>query len=413
MRKLLLLTVLLTFIIGMSASATETRLESMGMGDFWFDGTYVTALNTVVKDDANISMYPSTINYYPNIFWGEVDSHEYYYYSKSIYDRNDFFYKAGALFQKGDKDDPFVFGFHFSTVPYESDFNHNLYNYDDDEQTNHRMNLYYGRNLSDMPFGFTFGYYRSSAKNENDLNSSITSQYEDSYNRYEFGFGLSPMEGKLELALSLAMTGWTDKDYETYTNGSGVVDETEPDGNLELGLKARYFMEPKGNFHCVPHFAFMTSKYGEKVFSELTTGDWGVNRTEETKVTVLDLGWGTNYHADEDVLVVADFGVSLGTYKYSTDYAESDDEANEAETKRNYNAMPYFKLGIDAKVFKWMDFRAGVSSLWNGYKYEYAYTDYTYKNSESYTTTQTFLGVGMHWGALEIDALLDPEFLLN
>ncbi|MCP4634728.1 MAG: hypothetical protein GY855_17505, partial [candidate division Zixibacteria bacterium] len=47
------------------------------------------------------------------------------------------------------------------------------------------------------------------------------------------------------------------------------------------------------------------------------------------------------------------------------------------------------------------------------YKYEYAYTDYTYKNSESYTTTQTFLGVGMHWGALEIDALLDPEFLLN
>ena len=87
MKKLLLLTVLLTFIIGMSATASDTRLETMGMGSFWYDGTFVPALNTVVKDDANISMYPSTINYYPNIFWGEINALE--GYTKSLEGQKD------------------------------------------------------------------------------------------------------------------------------------------------------------------------------------------------------------------------------------------------------------------------------------------------------------------------------------
>ncbi len=416
MKKFLFVALMLT-LMATSAFATDTRLETMGMGSFWYDGTFVPALNTVVKDNANISMYPSTINYYPNIFWGEIDSHE-GYSSKSIYGENDYFYKVGALIQRGDDEDPWVFGMHFSTVPYENDFDHNLYNYDSDDQTNHRMNLYYGRNLSDMPFGFTFGYFRSSAKNEDVLEGDEYNQYEDTYNRYEVGFGLSPMEGKLELALSLAMTGWTEKDYHFWNTGadSGLVDDTEPDGNMELALRARYFMEPKGKFTCVPHFAFETKKYGEKNYGELDN-DWVVTRTDETKVTVIDLGWGTNYDAAEDVLVVSDFGITFGSYKYSYDYTDDAyTESSEAEYKYSYKAMPYFKLGIDAKVFNWMDFRAGVTSMWNTYKYERDYTDggtYSYMRGESFTTTQTFLGAGFHWGALEIDALLDPEFLLN
>ena len=247
--KKFLFAALMLALMGSAAFATDTRLETMGMGSFWYNGTYVPALNSVIKDDANISMYPSTINYYPNIFWGEIDSHE-DYSSKSIYGDKDYFYKAGALFQLGDEEDPCVLGMHFSTVPYENTFNYNLYNYDSDDETNHRMNLYYGRKLSDMAFGFTFGYYHSSQINENvftyteewetedsvyTTNNSFD-QYENSFTRYEFGFGLSPMEGKLDLALNLALTSWTNQDYRyignrepdstTNSNDSGLVDIT-------------------------------------------------------------------------------------------------------------------------------------------------------------------------------------------
>ena len=95
--KKFLFAALMLALMGSAAFATDTRLETMGMGSFWYNGTYVPALNSVIKDDANISMYPSTINYYPNIFWGEIDSHE-DYSSKSIYGDKDYFYKAGALF---------------------------------------------------------------------------------------------------------------------------------------------------------------------------------------------------------------------------------------------------------------------------------------------------------------------------
>ena len=127
MKKLLFVIFIFAFV-ATSAFATDTRLESMGMGNFYYQGTYVPALNTVVKDDANISMYPSTINYYPNIFWGEIDSHYGYSVPKSIYGEKDYFYKVGALFQKGDEEDPWVLGMHFSTVPYVNPFDYNLYN---------------------------------------------------------------------------------------------------------------------------------------------------------------------------------------------------------------------------------------------------------------------------------------------
>lgn len=421
MKKLLLTFIIFSFVV-MSASATDTRLETMGMGSFWYDGTFVPALNTVVKDDANISMYPSTINYYPNIFWGEIDGLN-GGSSKSIEGRKDFFYKAGAIFQKNEDDDePCTFGMHFSTVPYQGSFYHNLNNYNSSTQTNHRINLYYGRNLSGMPFGFTLGYFRSSAINEDVLNTSITNQFEDTYNRYELGFGLSPMEGKLEVALNVALTNWVDKRYHTFGDANadnGVVDETEPDGNFEFSVRGRYFMEPKGKFTCVPHLAFESKKYGQKVFqngqfNSQTEFSWQVYRTDETKISYIDLGWGMNYDAAEDVLFVTDCGITFGSYKNSSSYTEQSTPASStAETERTYKAMPYFKLGLDAKILKWLDFRAGVNSLWNQYKYERSYTDNSFSYGESFTTTQTFLGVGMHWGALEIDALLDPEFLLN
>ena len=60
MKNIIAIFVLTLFILGSTGLATDTRILSMGH------------VNNIVKDDANIWMYPSTINYYPNIFKGEI-----------------------------------------------------------------------------------------------------------------------------------------------------------------------------------------------------------------------------------------------------------------------------------------------------------------------------------------------------
>ncbi|MFH2037176.1 MAG: hypothetical protein ABIJ45_12295 [Candidatus Zixiibacteriota bacterium] len=432
MKKILITFCVLAFMASM-AQATESRLESMGMGNFWVDGYYYNSYNSIIKDDANIGLYPSTINYYPNIFWGEVQYNDAIEWStKSWWGNNDYFYKAGALFQIGE-DNPWVLGAHFSTVPYGS-YYFDLDNYDDwTGGTNHKLNLYYGRNLSDMPFGFTFGYYNSSYDmTENDDSSYYYGyNYEYKFNRMEFGFGLSPMEGKLDLALGFGLDSWTDKHWDdSYSDGaggydSGLVEQTKPDGNFDFSFRGRYWMDPNGKFQHVPHVTFMSSKRGEEYYTDYTrTGEtyaaWQLYYTYKYTETIFDFGWGVNYDASEDVLVAADFGIALGSMKWETDYADTSN--TDSEYKEKMNAMPYFRMGLDAKIFKWLDFRAGVMSMWNGYKEEESYTDtddptdydaYDYEYNEKFSTTTTFLGVGMHWGDLEIDAVMDPEFLLN
>ncbi len=433
MKKLLITFCLVAFAASM-AFASEARLDAMGMGSFYFDGDLMSSPNSIIKDDANIGMYPSTVNYHPNIFWGEIEHNEAVEWGgpKSWHGYSDYFYKAGALFSTGD-DDPCVFGVYFSTVPYDG-YYFDLDEYDDwHSGTNHKINFYYGRNISDMPFGFTFGYYGSTYEQMENNDSSYYYDYneEHAFSRYEFGFGLSPMEGKLDLALSLALTSWTNKEWEDAFgdgaggNDSGLVDQTEPDGNFEFAFRGRYWMDPNGKFTFVPHFAFQSIKYGRKYNSNFVLNDdtyakWQTNYTNSTKMTVIDLGIGMNYDASEDVLVATDFGVEFGKRTWETDYADT--SSTDSEYDESVNAMPYFRLGIDAKIFKWLDFRAGVMAMWNKYKYENSSIDtddpldhdaYTYEETETFTTTQTFIGVGMHWGDLEIDAVLDPEFLLK
>ena len=63
MKKLLTFTVLCLFVLGSMAFATNTRVLTMGEA------------NNIVKDEANIFLYPSTINYYPKLFVGEYNMH--------------------------------------------------------------------------------------------------------------------------------------------------------------------------------------------------------------------------------------------------------------------------------------------------------------------------------------------------
>jgi hypothetical protein len=69
-----------------------------------------------------------------------------------------------------------------------------------------------------------------------------------------------------------------------------------------------------------------------------------------------------------------------------------------------YN-IPYFRVGLDAEVLRWLNVRTGVLSV------------NTVTDADIITlkgvVTETYLGAGFHWGDFMIDAEIDPEFLLD
>lgn len=365
MRKLLIFTMLFCFI-GSMAMASDTRVTTMGN------------VNGIVKDDANIWIFPQTISEYPNLFTAEFDDGD--------------FWKGGANFGFGEGEQAWVLGTYFSTV----NFFHPYFNLGYGMNEDHRINLLYGRNLGGKPFGLNFGYYKGGSENKD---TDITDNYENSFTRYELTLGYSPMP-EFELAAGFNVSTWTDTDYDPLANsGAGAVtDMSKPDGNSEFFLMGRYWMAPRGNCTPVAHFSFESVKYGHENYNADT-----LTLTRNRSMTMFEVGMGMNYDAGTDVLVVTDFGFTFANTTTET----TPGGGTMTETKYGTTTLPFFKVGIDAKVFNWMDFRAGVTNRWEGTKSEA--TDL--ETTTSSATTTTYLGAGFHWGNFEIDASVDPDFV--
>lgn len=368
MRNLLILTMLFCFI-GSMAMASETRVMTMG------------GVNNIVKDDANIWIYPQTIIEYPNLFTAEFPS------------PGGDFYKGGATFGFGEAETAWALGTYFS----KTDFAHDYFVYENGQKADHRINLLYGRELGGNPFGMNFGYYKGGSEN---ADTNTVANYEESFTRYELTFGYSPMP-ELELAAGFNMSSWTDTEWDGAANsGNGaVVDETKPDGNSDMFLMGRYWMAPRGNCTPVAHFAFMNSKQGMETY----IGD-SLAMTVNKSTMTIDLGIGMNYDGGADVLVVTDFGITFANTTYET----TPGGGTMTEAKDGTTTLPYFKVGIDAKVFEWMDFRGGVTNDWEGNKVEASDVEETTMSSAE---TVTYLGAGFHWGDFEIDAMINQSFI--
>jgi len=376
MKRTIIFSVLLMFLFGAMAYATETRVMTMGEA------------NNIVMDEANISLYPSVINYYPSLFIGEFSDYDYY--------------KIGGHFQFAQESNPFVIGAYFS----QDDYDHDIF-FEGGTKTrvsaDHRIDLFYGRNLGEIPFGFAFGYYSEGEKDEDD---DVTSNYDQSLTRFEFMLGISPMEKKLDIAGGIALTSWNDEDYRFWSaTDSGFVKISEPAGNMDLMLNARYWMDPMGNYVLIPHASFLYSKQGVDWYDDDVDDNWVVDETYESTDMMFTLGLGMNYEADEDVLVVGDFGVAVDNYKL--EYTDPQDADNNWEYKDKLFVLPHFKIGIDAKVFKWLDLRSGVWTRWERQTDE---TEGT-KDVESDSRVDTYLGAGFNWGRFYIDAEVHTDFL--
>ena len=407
MKKLIVLAVLSLFMLTSMANATATRVYTMGWA------------NNIVKDEANIWRYPSTLNYYPNLFLGQYE-----YATYGICD----LYKIGGHLLFGEATGtPQVLGVYFSQEEYEhrvlEEFYGFLYGEDSGIDAGRGITLFYGREVGAMPFGLSLGYWFANGKNEDSLPDH---NYEWGMSRYVFKVGLSPMMQQLDISGRIAITSWTDKDYCDYCNEDhGVVDLTKPDGNMDIRLTGRFWMNPMGKYTLIPHAGFRMNNQGLEWYGEDSDDHWVKEVTLSIDRTMFGLGLGMNYDAGAGILVVGDIGFAYDKEKLEVDLAVNDDwSLGDYTEETGYTILPYFKLGIDAKVFTWMDLRAGVVTEWERYSHtaDYdIYIDWPYiyyqpgalDRSASAPYTYTFLGAGCHWGNFTLDAAINPEFLGN
>ncbi|MBU8934982.1 MAG: hypothetical protein KOO62_13430 [candidate division Zixibacteria bacterium] len=386
-----MITIFCVMMLLMSSMAfSETRPLTMGDN------------NNVMLDDANIWVYPSRINDYPNIARGEFG-----------WDGGDGEFSNFGIHWQFNEDNPWVLGTYFSILPAYVPmdlFGNDLVPFGDlfDEgegNNNRRIDLLYGRRLGAYDFGFGLSFLHSSMTTD-----APGDQSKEAFGYYKFSFGLTPDNGVWDLAAVIGMGSWTDE------NGAGEA-ETEKDGFSDLALKGRYFYQMNPTCTFIPHVGLAHSKRGLKNNVMDGVGIAGnassLDYTLSDKSTMIDLGVGLNYTPANNVFGVFDFGFMLSKQKREMDTTASF-VADPGFTYVNEQDIttwffPYLKIGLDADIFKWLDIRMGATSYWTSESDEIGVA----KVNARYPENATYLGFGFHFNRLHIDTQADPELFLN
>ncbi len=302
MKKLVLGIIVITLSFALVATASDTRVMTLGNA------------NNIVKDYANVGMYPSTINFYRNIVFGEVDGA---------------LYRLGAHYDFGE--DNGVVGLYFDDTGMSSW-------YDD---VHNKLELVYGRPMGDNYFGLGLALYSDSYVSEAEDNDTEEKNF-----ALGVDLGLTMMEEALDLAVGFLMgPNWT------YVDSAGN-DMDEPDGNMSIGFDGRYWYEFNDEVMFVPHLGF-----------DYVT--FGVKDDHKSTIMMLDLGWGVNIVPADAVLLLFDFGIMYGTDKYEPEEGD--------ETTETMMSLPYFKAGFEGNVTDWWDVRFGAVKYWNSETVEDVY----------------------------------------
>jgi len=390
MRKLIILTIVLVMAMATASFATYTRVVTMGNN------------NNILLDDANVWLYPSRINQYPNLAIAEIS------------DYDDEMYQFGVHW-KFNESNPWVLGTYITTGMdvYPSsyptsrigwyDFGYGYYEYTarpsgsadfSGGSTNRRIDLLYGRKFGTTMFGFGLDYIHNSDSWEQDtLNPKL------SFTQFTFAFGLTPEKGNWDVSLAFSMGSW--KDQDEFGN-----DQTKPDGYYDLMVSGRYFHQMNPTVNLVPHAAIAMGKHGQKVDSA-TVSAYSVKSSR----TVFDLGCGLHYMPTTNVLAVLDFGFLYSKIS-NTDIEWLGYQEQEDRNEKVFD-MPYWKLGLEGEVFNWMDIRFGAVSEWQSFKAEWKYDPNPYKESSNWAENTTYLGFGLNFNRLHIDTYTDPEIILD
>jgi len=363
--------------------------------------------NVVILDDNNIWQFPSRLADYPYMAVGE------FAYNSDSSDR--YFTDIGVHYNFGN-DDPIVLGLYFTNIQPDEDFPYYLTN-NSYRLNNHRIDLFGAAGMSEMKIGFHVTFING--KYERDWDSLSTWNGEPDMTEYStaafrFAAGLTMLEDKLDLFARINLLSWKDI-------GWTGRDISEPDGNIEIGFGGRVFLEMNEKITIVPHGGLKFEKYANKYYDYWQdTSNYVTDKRKITSATI-DAGVGLNYFPADGVLGIADVGFIFRKEKDERDAWYSLDQEWWTTTYDDSRlSVPYFKIGLEARVFKWMDIRMGGTSYWDNTENKrtvptgsvVAPTSTT-ESRYSFVDNSTYLGLGFKWNRLKIDAYINPELVVR
>ena len=213
------------------------------------------------------------------------------------------------------------------------------------------------------------------------------------------------------------------------TGGSGT----------ELQLDARAMMGLSEKWELVPAISFRSLNFKAEDLSDLATGlsynntaperDQTRQSTVELASSVFDLGVAGHYKPVEYVDFWLAAGMSIGSRQTSVIHFEAEDPGASPPIVRDLPleediatdgmvALPYLKTGIEARVFSWLDLRAGVVKYVVSNKTTVSQVDDQANDSNRNNDTTVddpffdyFLGMAAHYEGFFLDMQLDPEWI--
>jgi hypothetical protein len=406
MKRLITLFTMFALLCSGMVMATETRLQTLG-------NNFIT-----IMDEDNVFYFPSVVNKYPRLVvadFGESYSFPIVAGSFKSTGTEGFggfdFNRVGAHWQFSQDSDPWVLGAYFSTQPIIppilSYYYNNYYigpppypfpnDLDGNSANNNRITLLYGRMLGENPFGVSLSYVNSSEKWDGYGAGLLNRDF--SISAFQIMAGLTLADGAFDVAGGVTFATW--KDELDYLGPDEALEKrTEPSGNMMIDLYGRYWMEIDDDWTGVPHAEFQYIKQGLDDF--YTNGP--TNPAIEHRWTdfYFSGGYGINYEPGENVLLAGDIGFQVASFKTEIDGTEIE--------KESHFQLPYFKVGLEAKMLKWLTGRVGVSSIWDWGKLDETNPEEIKANNVS---TTTYAGLQFNWSNWMIDAGLNQDFLRN
>lgn len=370
MKKLIFITLILSLMLAMSAFASRTRVLTMGNN------------GTILVDDANIWQFPGRINDYPGLAVAEIGSGD--------------VTQFGVHWTYND-DNPWVLATYFDNMsPLQTDnlMGGTLVPFDFALLDNRRINLLYGRMMGGNAFGARFSINQSSRE----FSSSASTPYKESFGYYQLTLGLTSAARDWDLALNIGMGSWTDEDNNLVENNSN--------GYYDFSVEGRMFWTGPTMTH-VPHAKLMVSKRGIDDYNGTTSAQFTTTFTG----TMFEFGIGQVYTPSNNVEAVLDFGFMYSSIKHK--FEDVGTATNNFERKDKVTTVPFFKLGLDAEVFRWMDVRFGATSNWNRETDDQSTSTVTSELKFNRAMNATYMGFGFHWGNFHVDTYADPQLFLE
>lgn len=356
-------------------SASSSRMGALGN------------LENYLRDDSEISTYPSLMNFYSNQACAEIGSDSTDYAFSAII-------KSNENYNIGIKINPADFSIYMFDL-------HNPLIY------NHLLRKIEFLISHDSGLGFGIGYMGNKYEN-----SSINEDYLN-YNNYKFSGKyfdprISYSNDKLDLALAVPFY-MSDEDYDEHVNN--VLNKRSiTNSGLDININSRYFIR-NDRYELIPscNFYLKNLDYESKIVG--TSSKYTVDTQNYT--FNLGLAFHKQYNDYLDLTIAYN---PYNYYHYKRDEKSfGSDSKTKSKATTTSNAL---RIGIESKFNKYFTGRLGAQNYDYTYDKDYDhYTDTVHDYNESELTTyeqyNVYLGFAVNIKSFTIDALFNEKMLTD